>query len=293
MHLSLLLSLITTALPLALVNAAPTPADDVASTKSYKDNGHCGGEGGGYGGSGKVDGWGRCGGKGYKGPTECHKGFYCKEWNEWYSQCVEKEKPYPPPPKTTSTTTTWAPYPTWVPGAGKCDAWKKCEYGLTCVQGFCKKEWKTTSSTTSYRTSTTTKTPYPTHKPQCWSDMQCPYSEVCYDGYCVKAPKTTTTSYKPEPTHEHGKCDEWKKCPYGEVCYNGYCVKAPKTTTASYKPEPTHEHGKCDEWKKCPYGEVCYNGYCVKAPKTTTTSCSSWTTSKGGYPTGYPSDLKH
>ncbi|BGP00349.1 hypothetical protein NBRC10513v2_004574 [Rhodotorula toruloides] len=74
MHLSILLSLVTTALPLALVDAAPAPAADVASTDSYHDDGHCGGGGGGYGG--KVDNWGRCGGKGYKGPTECAFGAF-------------------------------------------------------------------------------------------------------------------------------------------------------------------------------------------------------------------------
>ncbi|BGP00346.1 Plectin [Rhodotorula toruloides ATCC 204091] len=193
MHLSILLSLVTTALPLALVDAAPAPAADVASIDSYHDDGHCGGGGGGgYGG--KVDNWGRCGGKGYKGPTECKDGFYCKSWNEWYSQCIEKPHSYPPPPpKTTTSTTTWALYPTYVPGGDKCDSWKKCEYGFTCVKGYCKKDHKT-STTTSYKTTTTSKTPYPTHKPQCWSDKQCSYGEVCFEGYCKKDHKTTSCS---------------------------------------------------------------------------------------------------
>ncbi|GAA6043688.1 hypothetical protein NBRC10512_001178 [Rhodotorula toruloides] len=190
MHLSILLSLVTTALPLALVDAAPAPAADVASTDSYRDDGHCGG-GGGYGG--KVDDWGRCGGKGYTGPTECKDGFYCKLWSEWYSQCIEKPHPYPPPPKTTISTTTWAPYPTYVPGGGKCNSWQKCESGFTCVKGHCVKDHKT-SSTTSYKTSSTSKTPYPTHKPQCWSDKQCSYGEVCEYGWCVKDHKTSSTT---------------------------------------------------------------------------------------------------
>ncbi|BGP32952.1 hypothetical protein JCM10296v2_004738 [Rhodotorula toruloides] len=191
MHLSILLSLVTTALPLAFVDAAPAPAADVASTDSYHDDAHCGG-GGGYGV--KVDNWGRCGGKGYKGSTECEDGFYCKSWNAWYSQCMEKPHPYPPPPQTTTPTTTWAPYPTFVPGGG-----------FTCVKGYCKKDHKTSTST-SYKTTTTSKTPYPTHKPQCWSDKQCSYGEVCEYGYCVKDHKTSTTTStttsKPYPTHK-------------------------------------------------------------------------------------------
>ncbi|BGP32949.1 hypothetical protein JCM10296v2_004735 [Rhodotorula toruloides] len=234
MHLSILLSLVTTALPLAFVDAAPAPAADVASTDSYHDDGHCGGGGGGYGG-GKVDNWGRCGGKGYKGSTECEDGFYCKSWNAWYSQCIEKPHPYPPPPQTTTPTTTWAPYPTFVPGGG-----------FTCVKGYCKKDHKTSTST-SYKTTTISKTPYPTHKPQCWSDKQCSYGEVCEYGYCVKDHKTSTT-----------------------------------TSTTTSKPYPTHKP-QCWSDKQCSYGEICFEGYCKKDQKTTT-SCSTSTTSKGGYP---------
>ncbi|EMS24155.1 fungal cellulose binding domain containing protein [Rhodotorula toruloides NP11] len=226
MHLSILLSLVTTALPLALVDAAPAPAADVASTDSYRDDGHCGG-GGGYGG--KVDDWGRCGGKGYTGPTECKDGFYCKLWSEWYSQCIEKPHPYPPPPKTTISTTTWAPYPTYVPGGGKCNSWQKCESGFTCVKGHCVKDHKT-SSTTSYKTSSTSKTPYPTHKPQCWSDKQCSYGEVCFEGYCKKEHKPTTS------------------CSTSTTSKGGY---PHSTSTTSYGAYPTGYPSTAPAWGQC------------------------------------------
>lgn len=37
----------------------------------------------------KVAKYQRCGGIGYSGATACADGWVCKEWNPWYSQCVE------------------------------------------------------------------------------------------------------------------------------------------------------------------------------------------------------------
>ncbi|KAI6856552.1 Endoglucanase [Hortaea werneckii] len=33
--------------------------------------------------------WGRCGGKGWDGPTQCVDGWTCHSYNEYYSQCIE------------------------------------------------------------------------------------------------------------------------------------------------------------------------------------------------------------
>ncbi|KAG9403999.1 hypothetical protein AC1031_005537 [Aphanomyces cochlioides] len=38
--------------------------------------------------NGQVQGYYQCGGRNYNGPTQCASGFNCKNWNEWYSQCV-------------------------------------------------------------------------------------------------------------------------------------------------------------------------------------------------------------
>jgi Fungal cellulose binding domain len=37
--------------------------------------------------------WGRCGGRGYKGPPKCPRGFRCKRWGTNFSQCVPARKP--------------------------------------------------------------------------------------------------------------------------------------------------------------------------------------------------------
>jgi cellulase len=39
--------------------------------------------------SGPIKEYYQCGGQGFKGTTECADGLVCKEWNSWYSQCVE------------------------------------------------------------------------------------------------------------------------------------------------------------------------------------------------------------
>ncbi|CAK4746849.1 unnamed protein product [Aphanomyces euteiches] len=38
--------------------------------------------------NGQVQGYYQCGGRNYNGPTQCASGFNCKNWSEWYSQCV-------------------------------------------------------------------------------------------------------------------------------------------------------------------------------------------------------------
>ncbi|KAK4334750.1 CBM1 domain-containing protein [Rhodotorula toruloides] len=137
MHLSILLSLVTTALPLALVDAAPAPAADVASTDSYHDDGHCGGGGGGYGG--KVDNWGRCGGKGYKGPTECEdplpplaQARTARSASKVTARRTRRRRPAARPrapqragyPHSTSTTASHGGYPTGYPSTAP--AWGQC-----------------------------------------------------------------------------------------------------------------------------------------------------------------------
>lgn len=39
--------------------------------------------------SGAVQKWGQCGGMNYSGATGCADGWVCKEWNPYYSQCIE------------------------------------------------------------------------------------------------------------------------------------------------------------------------------------------------------------
>src|SRR5690242_12020275 len=36
-----------------------------------------------------VQPYGQCGGQGYSGETACADGWGCKQWNEYYSQCIE------------------------------------------------------------------------------------------------------------------------------------------------------------------------------------------------------------
>ncbi|KAK0640365.1 putative endo-beta-1 [Lasiodiplodia hormozganensis] len=38
--------------------------------------------------SGTAQKYSQCGGTSYTGPTTCEDGWTCKEWNQWYSQCV-------------------------------------------------------------------------------------------------------------------------------------------------------------------------------------------------------------
>ncbi|KAF4303518.1 Cellulose-binding domain fungal [Botryosphaeria dothidea] len=62
----------------ATVTATPTPAVETPTTPSV---------GGAVGGA--VKKYQRCGGKGYSGATSCEDGTTCKQWNDYYSQCVE------------------------------------------------------------------------------------------------------------------------------------------------------------------------------------------------------------
>ncbi|PVH95381.1 carbohydrate-binding module family 1 protein [Periconia macrospinosa] len=45
--------------------------------------------GSGSGAGAAVAKWGQCGGKEYKGATACADSWVCKEWNPYYSQCVQ------------------------------------------------------------------------------------------------------------------------------------------------------------------------------------------------------------
>ncbi|KAH7053154.1 putative endo-beta-1,4-glucanase D [Macrophomina phaseolina] len=66
----------------ATVTATPTPAAEApaAETPSTGSSGAVGGA---------VAKYGRCGGKGYSGASACADGWTCKQWNDYYSQCVE------------------------------------------------------------------------------------------------------------------------------------------------------------------------------------------------------------
>ncbi|CAK4343856.1 unnamed protein product, partial [Aphanomyces euteiches] len=34
--------------------------------------------------------WSQCGGKGYTGKTDCREEDKCKQWNDYYSQCIPR-----------------------------------------------------------------------------------------------------------------------------------------------------------------------------------------------------------
>lgn len=64
-----------------ITTTAPAPSTLVTISKTAEESAPT------EGSSGSVARWGRCGGKGYTGPTTCAEGE-CKVQNEWYSQCL-------------------------------------------------------------------------------------------------------------------------------------------------------------------------------------------------------------
>jgi len=67
----------------ATVTATPTPAAETPAVETPTTPS----VGGAVGGA--VKKYQRCGGKGYSGATSCEDGTTCKQWNDYYSQCVE------------------------------------------------------------------------------------------------------------------------------------------------------------------------------------------------------------
>ncbi|CAK4941383.1 unnamed protein product [Aphanomyces euteiches] len=67
----------------------------------------------------------QCGGINHKGPTQCAAGLICKEWNEWYFQCIAPESTFPSTDSPTDSPTdapaepTESPAPTETPQASK------------------------------------------------------------------------------------------------------------------------------------------------------------------------------
>ncbi|KXJ94625.1 glycosyl hydrolase family 61-domain-containing protein [Microdochium bolleyi] len=59
---------------------APTTAPTAAPTPTQPGNGN--------GSVGTVAIYQQCGGKNYQGATACAQGTICKNWNEWYFQCI-------------------------------------------------------------------------------------------------------------------------------------------------------------------------------------------------------------
>lgn len=51
-----------------------------------------------------VQPYGQCGGQGYTGETACADGWGCKQWNDYYSQCIEGASDSAPVPSGDSTT---------------------------------------------------------------------------------------------------------------------------------------------------------------------------------------------
>jgi cellulase len=49
--------------------------------------------------SGPIKEYYQCGGQGFTSTAKCADGLVCKEWNPWYSQCVEPEASQPGPSK--------------------------------------------------------------------------------------------------------------------------------------------------------------------------------------------------
>lgn len=51
-----------------------------------------------------VQPYGQCGGQGYTGETACADGWGCKQWNDYYSQCIEGASDSAPVPSGDATT---------------------------------------------------------------------------------------------------------------------------------------------------------------------------------------------
>lgn len=66
-----------------ITTAAPAPSTLLTLTKTSEESTPTKGSS-----SGTVARWGRCGGIGYTGPTECASGSTCTEQNSYYSQCL-------------------------------------------------------------------------------------------------------------------------------------------------------------------------------------------------------------
>jgi endo-1,4-beta-xylanase len=59
-----------------------------------------------------VQPWGQCGGMGFTGETACGQGWGCKEFNPYYSQCIEGAgNAAPSAPAQTAVPTSAAPVP--------------------------------------------------------------------------------------------------------------------------------------------------------------------------------------
>jgi cellulase len=60
--------------------------------------------------SGPIKEYYQCGGQGFKGVAKCADGLVCKDWNSWYSQCVQ-------PDQTSQLVSSKGPMPTTVASA--------------------------------------------------------------------------------------------------------------------------------------------------------------------------------
>ncbi|CAK4850696.1 unnamed protein product, partial [Aphanomyces euteiches] len=87
----------------------------------------------------------QCGGKNYDGSKQCADGLVCKEWNEWYSQCLPSsnepsfdgliDSPTDAPTDTPSEAPTGefaAAY--YQCGGSNYDGPTQCEEGLVCYE---------------------------------------------------------------------------------------------------------------------------------------------------------------
>lgn len=61
-----------------------------------------------------VQPYGQCGGQGYTGETTCAEGWGCKQWNDYYSQCIEGVSDSTPSAAPVPSSNATVPRPTSV-----------------------------------------------------------------------------------------------------------------------------------------------------------------------------------
>jgi hypothetical protein len=67
---------------------ASTLATQVKPTSATASPASTGSSSSGSSSSGSIGQWEQCGGQGWTGSGSCASGLTCKEWNEWYAQCL-------------------------------------------------------------------------------------------------------------------------------------------------------------------------------------------------------------
>lgn len=205
--------------------------------------------------------WAQCGGKGWKGATECQEPATCYSQNPFYYQCTTFKG-------TTTAATTKSHQVTASPTGevamwGQCGGqnWKgptKCVEGATCY-----------SQNPYYYQCTTVKSALPTDEAAMWGQCggknwkgptKCVKGATCYSQnpfyyQCTTFKSTSTTSKAPPAITSHpaptgtvgmwGQCggENWKgptKCVEGATCYSQNPYYYQCTTFAGVSSPPFH-----------------------------------------------------